>query len=157
MLLKCCTKYASKFGKLSSGHRTGKGQFSFQSQRREMPKNVQTTTQLHPFHWLARSCSKFFKLGFNSKWTENFQMYKLDLETAEEPKIKLPTSAGSNKKWDFQKNIHFCFTDYTTLFYWLHLWPCGSQQTVDNSSGDGNTRSPYLPLDKLVYRTRSNS
>ena len=37
MLLKCCTQHASKFGKLSSGHRTGKGQFSFQSQRRAMP------------------------------------------------------------------------------------------------------------------------
>ena len=43
------TQYASKFGKLSSGHRTGKGQFSFQSQRRAMPKNVQTTTQVHSF------------------------------------------------------------------------------------------------------------
>ena len=38
-LWKCCTQYASKFGKLSSGHRTGKGQFSFQSQRKAMPKN----------------------------------------------------------------------------------------------------------------------
>ena len=44
--------YASKFGKLSSGHRTGKGQFSFQSQRRAMPKNVQTTVQLCSFHML---------------------------------------------------------------------------------------------------------
>ena len=47
MLWKCCTQYASKFGKLSSGHRTGKGQFLFQSQRKGMPKNAQTTTQLH--------------------------------------------------------------------------------------------------------------
>ena len=39
-----------KFGKLSSGHRTGKGQFSFQSQRKAMPKNAQTTTQLHSSH-----------------------------------------------------------------------------------------------------------
>ena len=46
-LLKCCSKYASKLGKLSSGHRTGKGQFLFQSQRRAMPKNVHTTIQLH--------------------------------------------------------------------------------------------------------------
>ena len=38
---------ASKFGKLSSGHRTGKGEFSFQSQRKAMPKNAQTTAQLH--------------------------------------------------------------------------------------------------------------
>ena len=43
MLLKCCTQYTSKFGKLSSDHRTGKGQFSFQSQRKAMPKNAQTT------------------------------------------------------------------------------------------------------------------
>ena len=47
MLGKCCTQYASKFGKLSSEHRTRKGQFSFQSQRKAMAKNVQTTTQLH--------------------------------------------------------------------------------------------------------------
>ena len=44
MLLKCYTQYANEFGKLSSGHRTGKGQFSFQSQRKAMPQNAQTTT-----------------------------------------------------------------------------------------------------------------
>ena len=43
-----------KFGKLSSGHRSGKSQFSFQSQRRAMPTDVQGTTQLHSFHMLAR-------------------------------------------------------------------------------------------------------
>ena len=50
MLLKYCTQCASKFGKLSSGHRTGKGQFSFQSQRKAMQKNAQTTAQLHSSH-----------------------------------------------------------------------------------------------------------
>ena len=45
--VKCCTQYVIKFGKLSSGYRTGKGPFSFQSQRKAMPKNAQTTTQLH--------------------------------------------------------------------------------------------------------------
>ena len=45
--VKCCTQYASKFGKLSGGHRTGKGQFSFQFQRKAMQKNAQTTAQLH--------------------------------------------------------------------------------------------------------------
>ena len=48
------TQYASKFGKPSSGHRTGKGQFSFQSQRKAMPKNAQTTTQLHSSHMLVK-------------------------------------------------------------------------------------------------------
>ena len=98
MLWKCCTQYANKFGKLSSGHRTGKGQFSFQSQRKAMPKNLQTTRQLLSFHKLARLCSKSFKLCFSSMWTENFQLFKLDLEKAEEPEIKLPTSIGSSKK-----------------------------------------------------------
>ena len=48
------TQCASKFGKLSSRHRTGKGQFSFQSQRKAMPKNAQTTAQLHSSHMLAK-------------------------------------------------------------------------------------------------------
>ena len=43
-----------KFRKLRSGHRTGKGQFSFQSQRKAMPKNAQTTTQLHSSHMLVK-------------------------------------------------------------------------------------------------------
>ena len=45
----CCTQYVSKFGRLSSAHRTGKGQFSFQSQSKAVPKNAQTTAQLHSF------------------------------------------------------------------------------------------------------------
>ena len=98
MLWKCCTQYASKFGKHSSGHRTGTGQFSFQSQRRTVPKNVQTTTQLHSFHTLTKQCSKFSKSGFSSTWTMSFQMFKLDLEKAKEPEIKLPTSVRSSKK-----------------------------------------------------------
>ena len=44
----------SKYGKLSSGHRTGKGQFSFQSQRKAMPKNAQNTSQLHSSHTLVK-------------------------------------------------------------------------------------------------------
>ena len=54
MLLKCYIQYASKLGKLSSGHRSGKGQFLFQSQKKAMPKNVQSIAQLHSFHTLAK-------------------------------------------------------------------------------------------------------
>ena len=54
MLWKCCTQYASKFGKLSSGPSYGKGQFSFQSQRKATPKNAQTTAQLHSSHTLVK-------------------------------------------------------------------------------------------------------
>ena len=77
-----------------------------------MPKNVQTTAQLHSSHMLAKKCSKFSKLGFKSTWTENFQVFKLDLEKAEEPEIKLPTSVRSLKN----KRIPESFTDYTKAF-----------------------------------------
>ena len=56
-------------------------------------------------------------------WTVNFQMFKLVLKKAEEPEIKLPTSAGSLKKQESfrkqqqqQQNIYFCFTDYAKAF-----------------------------------------
>ena len=65
---------------------TGLGKFSFHSNLKE-GKNVLATAQLHSFHMLARYCSKSFKLDFSSMWIENFQMYKLDLEKAEEPEI----------------------------------------------------------------------
>ena len=50
-------------------------------------------------------CSKSFKLGFNIKWTKNFQMYKLDLEKAEEPEIKSPKYIWSHRKWGNSRNI----------------------------------------------------
>ena len=151
MLWKCCTQYASKFAKLSNGHRTGKGQFSFQSQRKTTRKNAQTTTQLHSFHMLERSCSKFSKLGFNSMWTENSQMFKVDLEKVEEPEIKLPTYAGSEKKQENSRktSTSVSLTKLKPLTVWI--------TTVENSSRDGNTRPPYLPPEKLVCRSRSNT
>ena len=51
---KCCIQLSSKFGKLSSSHRTGKGQLSLQSQRKAMPKNARTTTQLRSSHTLVK-------------------------------------------------------------------------------------------------------
>ena len=117
MLLECCTQYVSKFGKLSNGYRIGKRQFSFQSQRRAMPKNVQTTVELYSFHMLARLGSKSFKLGFSSTWTENFQIFKVGFKEAEEPNIKLPTCTGSwRKQASSRKNIYFYSTDYVKVF-----------------------------------------
>ena len=67
---------------------------------------------------LARLCSKSFKQGFNRIWTRNFQVYKLDFKKAEEPEIKFPTSICwiIEKAREFQKNIYFCFIDYTNTF-----------------------------------------
>ena len=63
--------------------------FSFQSQRKVISKNVQL---LHSFTHITCYQSIFSKQVFNSTWTVKFHMFKLDLEKAEEPEIKLPTS-----------------------------------------------------------------
>ena len=78
-------------------------------------------------------------------WTENFQMFKLDLEKAEELEIKLPTSIGSLKKLRVPEK-------HLLLLFWLHqsLWLCGSQQTVQNSERDWNTR-PLTCLLRNLY------
>ena len=81
-----------------------------------MLKNVQTITQLHSFHMLARKCSKSFKLGFEGTWTKNFQMYQLDLEKTEEPEINCILLWIIEKAGEFQNNIYFCFIDYATAF-----------------------------------------
>ena len=74
-------------------------------------------------------------------------MFKLDLEKAEESEIKLPTSVGSSKKREFQKNIYFCFIDYATVF------DCVDHDKLENSSRDGNTRPPDQLLEKSVCRS----
>ena len=63
----------------------------------------------------------------------------------------------ANVRWimekarEFQKNIYFCFIDYAKTF------DCGSQETVEDSERDGNTRPPDLPLEKPICRSGSNS
>ena len=65
-------------------------------------------------HW-QKNVQNLSKPAFNSVWTMNFQMFKLDLEKVEEPEIKLPTSVGSQKKQrEFHKNI--CFICYAKAF-----------------------------------------
>ena len=100
-------------------HRTAKVQFSFQSQRRATPKNVQTTLLLCSFYMLARLCSKYFKLGFSCMWTENFQIYKLGVKEAEPSEIKLPTFVGS---WRRQGNSRKTSTSPMTMLKPLTVW-----------------------------------
>ena len=79
-------------------------------------------------------------------------MYKLDLEKAEEPEIKLPIFSWIMEKTrEFQKNIYFCFIDYVKAF------DCVDHNKLENSSRDGNSRSLDLPPEKSVCRSRSNS
>ena len=82
----------------------------------------------------------------------NFQMFKLDLEKAEEPEIKLPTSIGSSKKQEsFRKtSLSALLTIPKPLTVWITI-------IAENSERDGNTRPPDLPLEKPICRSGSNS
>ena len=75
----------------------------------------------------------------------------MDLEKADEPEIKLPISAGSLKKQESSRktSISALLTMPKPVTVWITI--------VENSEGDGNTRPPYLPLEKPVCRARSNS
>ena len=76
-------------------------------------------------------------------------MFKLVLEKAEEPEIKLPTCVVLSKKQEFQKNICFCFIDYVKVIDYV------DHNKLENSERDGNPRPPDLPLEKFVCRSGS--
>ena len=157
MLWKCCTQYASKFGKLSSGHRTGKGQFSFQSQRKAMPKNAHTTTQLHSSHTnkVLLLASKVLLKILQARLQRYVNREIPDVQAGFR-KSRGTRDQIANIRWiiekarEFQKNI-FCFIDYAKAF------DCVDHNKPENSERDGNTRPPDLPPEKPVCRSRSNS
>ena len=82
----------------------------------------------------------------------NFQMFKLVLEKAEEPEIKLLTSIESSKKQESSRKTYI-----STLLIMPKPLTVESPQTVENSERDGNSRPPDLPLEKPVCRSGSNS
>ena len=117
MLWKCCTQYASKFGKLSSGHRTAKGQSSFQSQRKAIQKNAQNTCTIALISHTSKVMVKILQ--------DRLQQYV----NHELPDVKAGFRKGrgtrdqvANIRWiieearEFQKNIYFCFIDYAKSF-----------------------------------------
>ena len=151
-LWKCCTQYASKFGKLSSGHRTGKGQFSFQSQRKAMPKNIHSNPK-------KRQCQRTFKIRLKILQARLQQYVNREL-----PGVQAGFRKGrgtrdkiANIRWivekarEFQKNIYFCSIDYAKAF------DCVDHNKLENSSRDRNTRPSYLSPEKYVCRSRNNS
>ena len=119
MASKCCIQYVSKFGRSSSGHRTGKGPSSSQFPRRVVLKNALTIRQLHSSPMLVRSCLKSCMLGFGIMRTKNFQMSKLGLEKKEELEIKLPTFVELQRKQGNFRKTSICFIDYAEAFVWI--------------------------------------
>ena len=154
MLWKCYTQYASKFGKLSSGRRTGKGQFSFQSQRKAMP------------FFECSNCCTIALISHASKVVLKILQARLQqYMNCEVQDVQAGFRKGrgtrdqiANICWIIKKSKRVP-EKHLLLLYWLcqSLWLCGSQQTVGNSSRDGNTRPRELPPEKSVFRSRSNS
>ena len=121
MLWKCCTQYVSKFGKLSNGHRTGKCQFLFQSRRKAMPKNAQTTAQLHSSHMLA---SKVMLKILQAR----FQQYVY----CELPDVQAGFRKGRGTRSNYQHLLDHQRSErvpekHLFLLYWLcwSIWLCG--------------------------------
>ena len=117
MLLKSCTQYARKFGKLSSDHRAGKCQFSFQSQRKAMPKNVQTTTPIA----LISNASKVMDKILQARLQQYMNQELPDVQAG----LKGQRNQRSNCQHplDHQKSKRVP-EKHLLLFYWLcqSLW-----------------------------------
>ena len=148
MLLKCRTQNVSKLGKFSSGHRIGKGQFSFQSQRRTMPKNVQTTAQLHSFH-IRKVMLKILQVRLQQYVNRELSDVQAGFRKGRGTRDQI-----ANNQWIIEKASEF----QNTYFCFVVLKPL----TVDHNKlehfyGNGNTKPPYLPPEKSVCRSRSNS
>ena len=136
-------------GKLSSGHRTGKGQFSFQFQRKAMPKNAHTIALISQ---ARRVMLKILQAGLQQYVNHELPDVKAGFRKGGGTRDQIANIRWiTEKAREFQKNIYFCFTDCAKAF------DCGSPYTMENSSRDGNTRPPDLPLEKSICRSGSNS
>ena len=153
MLLKCCTQYASKFGKISSGHRTGKGQFSFQSQRKAMPKNAPKYHTIALISHASKVMLKILQARIQQYMNRELPDVQAGFRKGRGMKDQFPTSAGSSKKQgSSRKSIYLFFIDYAKIFDCVD-----HNKLFENSERDGNTRSPDMPLQKSVCRSGSNS
>ena len=116
MLWNCCTHFASKFRKLSSGHRTGKGQFAFQSQRKAMPNNAHYC----PTVLISQASKLMLKiLQVRLQYCMNPELP--DVQAGVRNGIGTRVQIANicwiiEKAREFQKNIYFCFIDYAKAF-----------------------------------------
>ena len=152
MLWKCCIQYASKFGKLSSGHRTGKGQFSFQSLRKAIVKECLNYHTIALISHASKTMLKILQVRLQQYVNCELQDVRAGFRKGRGTGDQI-----ANIHWVMKKAREFQ-KKHLLLLYWLHqsLWLCRSQQTVENSERDGNTRPPDLPPEKSVCRPRSN-
>ena len=100
MLWKCFTLYASKFGKLSRGHRTGKGQFFIPIPKKGNAKECSNYCILAVISHASKVMLKILQAWLQQHVNHELTDVQALLEKAEEPEIKLPTLVGSLKRWE---------------------------------------------------------
>ena len=115
MLLKCCTQYVSKFGKLSSGHRTGKGQFSSQCQIRAVLKNVQATRQLHLTFHASKVMLKILQARLQQYMNQELAEVQGGFRKGTGTRVQV-TNIFWIRESKGQKNIDLCFVNYDKVF-----------------------------------------
>ena len=133
MLLKCCTQYVSKFGNLNSGHMTGKGQFSFQSQRRTVTKNV----SYHTIVIISQASKVMFKI-----LQPRLQQYVNQDLSDVQAGFQRNQRANSQHSLDYRKNKTSASASLTILKP-LIVWITTNYGTFLR---DGNTRQTTLPV-----------
>ena len=125
MLLKCCTQYASKFGKLSSGHRTGKGQFSFQSPKQGNAKECSSYCKIALISHASKVMLKILQPGL-----QQYLNWELPDVQAGFRKGKGTRDHIANICWVIKikkkkaisgKSIYFYFTDYAKVFFNVYI------------------------------------
>ena len=120
MLLRRCTQYASKFGKLSSGYRTGKGQFFIPTSKKGSAKESSNCHTIALISHASEVMLKILQARLQHTGTVNFQMFNLDLEKTEDRDQIANIHWIIEKAREFQSNIYLCFLDYTKpLTVWI--------------------------------------
>ena len=151
MLWKCCTQYANNW-KAQQWPQDWKRSVFIPVQNKGNAKECSNYYTIAHISQSRKLMLKFCKLGFNSTWTENFQIYKLDLEKAEEHEIKLPTFVGS---WKNQGNSRKISTSASlTTLKPLTVWITTNWKILQEMEIPDHLN---LPPEKSVCRSRRNS
>ena len=117
MLWKCCTQYASKFGKVSRGHRTGKGQFSFQSQRKGNVKEYSNDHTIALISDASKVMLKILQAGLQEYVNHELPDIQAGFRKGRGTRDQISSICWIiEKAREFQKNIYFCFIDYAKAF-----------------------------------------
>ena len=153
MLWKCCTQYASKFGKLSSGHRTGKGQFSFQSQKKGNAKECSNYRTIALISHASKVMLKILQARLQQYMNRQLPNVQAGFRRGRGTRDQIANICWiMEKAREFQKNIYFCFIDYAKAFDCVdhnQLWTILKKMGIPDHL--------TLPLEKFVCRSGSNS